>query len=84
MGQLLTINLYLPPWEVNINSPEVLPNYCEEDCEPVTILARVVWSKSLPGHAHKAGLEFYDVDRKNRKQVKHFLVEYELDEKTTS
>jgi len=83
VGQLLTVNLYLPPLEAYMNSPEVLPTFCEEDCEAVTILARVVWSTPLKDNGHKAGLEFYDVDRHNLKRLKHFLVEYELDEKIT-
>lgn len=78
-GQLLTVNIYLPPAEKYINTSEI-PVYLKEECEPVTLFARVVWCHQDKKHGFRAGIKFFDVDKKNAKQFKHFLVEYELDE----
>lgn len=78
-GQLLTVLLYLPP--LDYNHPPVEPPACREnECLAVTILARVAWCQSVGEGRFKLGLAFMDIERRRRKQLKHFLVEYELDE----
>jgi c-di-GMP-binding flagellar brake protein YcgR len=77
--QLLTVILYLPPLDYN-HPPTELPEYCESDCVPVTILCRVVWCRREGERRYKLGLAFMDIEQRHRKFLKHFLVEYELDE----
>lgn len=75
---LITLNLYLPPLSHDPNS-EVMYNL--NQCEPVTLLARVAWSKKVHDYrGYLNGLAFYDIDLENAKRLKHFLVDYELDQ----
>jgi c-di-GMP-binding flagellar brake protein YcgR len=82
IGDRLTVNLYIPPVEKYINSSEI-PMYNENECVPITLLAKVAWCCADEKNGFRAGIQFLDVDKKNAKQLKHFLVEYELDEPIT-
>lgn len=77
--QLLTVILYLPSMDYN-HPPLEPPEYCEAECVPVTLLCRVVWCRREGERGYKLGLAFMDIERQHRKLLKHFLVEYELDE----
>ncbi len=78
-GQLLTINLFIPPEEKRdeIKSPSQLK---EEECIAINILARVAWFKTVGGDKYQVGVEFLDLEPKDRTILKHFLADYKLDD----
>lgn len=82
INQLLTINLYLPPIAFG---PTKNDNLDLNQCEPVTLLVRVAWSRKIKNYqGYNNGLAFQDIDVENSKRLKHFLVDYELDQITLS
>ncbi|MEW6515912.1 MAG: PilZ domain-containing protein [candidate division FCPU426 bacterium] len=78
--QLLTVILYLPQFQYAHPPAEQPREYCETECLPITILCRVVWCRRVGETQYKIGLAFIDIERQRRKLLKHFLVEYEMDE----
>ncbi len=79
IDQLLTLILYLPPLNPDRNA-HLVARYDRHECEPVVLCARVLWVKEDPSGRYVSGLSFYDIDSKNKKRLKHFLVDFELDQ----
>lgn len=77
--QLLTLILYLPPLNQD-HDPHLVARYDRHECEPVTLCAQVIWVKNDPSGKYLNGLSFVDIDAKNKKRLKHFLVDFELDQ----
>lgn len=78
-GRYMTLNLYVPSVE-NLSVSEGTHDFSVKDCIPVTILSKVVWCRAMEPEGYRIGIQFCDIDQTKRKLLKHFLVEYELDE----
>ncbi len=77
MGQLLMLTLYLPPEGKRESSDTLI--YSEKDSVPISILSRVVWCSAAADQEYLLGVQFLDLDRQDRKSLKAFLVDYDLD-----
>lgn len=78
-GQLITLNLFIPPEDKRkkIKKPTQLK---EEECLAVNILARVAWTKPSGGDKYQVGVEFLDLEPQDRTILKRFLADYKLDD----
>jgi c-di-GMP-binding flagellar brake protein YcgR len=77
-GQLLMLTLYLPPASKR-ESVETLI-YSEKESLPVAVLSRVVWSAAAADGEFLVGVQFLDLEAKDRRTLKTFLVDYNLDQ----
>jgi hypothetical protein len=77
-GQLLMLTLYLPP--VGKRESEATLIYSEKESLPVPILSRVVWCTATTDREFLAGIQFLDLESKDRGTLKSFLVDYSLDQ----
>ncbi|MEW6515471.1 MAG: PilZ domain-containing protein [candidate division FCPU426 bacterium] len=78
-GQLLTLTLFLPP-ESKRRELVDASVFKEDECNLVSILARVAWSKPRGEGRYAVGVEFLDLEPSSRKLLKQFLVDFELDD----
>lgn len=78
-GQLLTLTLFLPP-EAKRRELVDASVFREEDCDHISVLARVAWSKPRGEGRYAVGVEFLDLEPSDRKVLKRFLVDFELDD----
>lgn len=78
VGQMLLVTLFLPPAggreKRRIQEPVTAKNGVA-----VSVLSRVAWNSSRPDGSYLLGIQFLDLDRNERKLLKGFLVEYQLD-----
>ncbi len=78
-GQLLTLTLFLPPQSKRRELVDASV-FKEEECDQISVLARVAWSKPRDKGRHAVGVEFLDLEPSDRKTLKRFLVDFELDD----
>ncbi|MCD4814244.1 PilZ domain-containing protein [bacterium] len=78
-GNYVTLNLYLPSFE-NLQFLDKFSDFPVNDCIAITILSKIVWCRKMKAEGYLVGIQFCDIDPQKKKLLKHFLVEYEMDE----
>jgi c-di-GMP-binding flagellar brake protein YcgR len=77
-GQRLKLTLYLPPVGKRESGATLI--YSEKESLPVSILSRVVWCAATADREFMAGVQFLELESKDRTTLKTFLVDYNLDQ----
>ncbi len=77
-GQMLMLNLFLPPADTE-GTDKNLSIFTEEECVMVGILSRVAWCTAFREEGYLIGVQFLDLDRDDRRRLKDFLTNFQLD-----
>lgn len=82
-GQMLMLTLYLPQ-EENLKEIETTMIYRENDCMPISILARVAWCQADEDDEFSFGVQFIELDDYSRSILRLYLEHYQLFSKESS
>jgi c-di-GMP-binding flagellar brake protein YcgR len=77
-GQIVMVTLFIPREERRAGAGAEVPDYSEEDCVGVNILARVARCVPEALGSYRVGVQFLDSDGQSRERLKKFLVNYRL------